>query len=367
MHILIITPGFPKDENDSSCIPPMQEYLETLLRSYEGIKVSVVSIHYPGKRTNYSWKKLKVYAIGGKRRKQPIRSLFWLKAILKSCEINREEKVDILHSFWLNESALIGEVVSRLLHIQHINTMMGQDAKKNNKYLKLLPLKRITKVAVSEFQAGVFKQSASFNVDAIIPWGINSFALNNCEREIDILGVGSLIEIKNFDSFIEVIGELRNEFRKIKCMILGEGHLRNLLLDKINSYKLQDNIKLPGQVAREKVLSYMNKSKILFHTSDYESFGYVLEEALAAGCYVVSRKIGCAEQSDKFFIGESTEEFIRLVKVILLNKINYIPRILFPISGTAASYMSVYEKYLQPSAATKQKQIATVNYNQRGI
>jgi glycosyltransferase involved in cell wall biosynthesis len=361
MHILIITPGFPKDEKETDCIPPMQEFFEEMMDNHNNIKVSVIAIHYPERKINYEWKRLRVYAIGGKRRSQPIRSIYWLAAIWKAININSRNKIDIVHSFWLNESALIGQIISRLLGIRHINTIMGQDAKQNNKYLKLLPLRRITKAAVSEFQAGVFKQSANCDVDAVIPWGIKSFAVKDCERDIDIIGVGSLIEIKNFDAFIDVVRELKNEFLRIKCVILGEGYLRNRLMHKINSYNLQDNISLLGQVPREEVLSYMNRSKILLHTSDYESFGYVLEEALAAGCYVVSREVGCANESDKFFTAESNDDFAKMAGNVLCRDKEYSPRILFPVRETVRSYVDLYEKFLCKDAKTQNYKVVVNN------
>lgn len=345
MHVLVITPGFPKDENDTDCIPPMQEYFEALLESHTDVEVSVIAIHYPEKKINYDWKKLRVFAIGGNRKNQPLRSIYWLAAIWKALKINSKNKIDIVHSFWLNESALIGENVSRLLKVKHINTMMGQDAKKENKFIKILPLKKIIKVAVSDFQSKIFKSSANIEVDAVIPWGIKPFLVEEKERNIDIIGVGSLIEVKNFKLFIEVIRELKKDFKDINCLLVGDGYLRGELMNKIDSYELSRNIKLTGQLPREEVVKLMKRSKILLHTSDYESFGYVLEEGVVAGCYVVSRRVGCAEESDKFFVADNDMDFGRIVKKILSEGKDYSARILFPVCESVEFYLQLYEKF----------------------
>ena len=46
-HILILTPGFPKDENDFICIPPLQEFLVKFKTSYPLAKISVIAFQYP--------------------------------------------------------------------------------------------------------------------------------------------------------------------------------------------------------------------------------------------------------------------------------------------------------------------------------
>ena len=148
MHILVITPGFPDKENDTDCIPPMQEYFYKLTELYPSVKITIVSVHYPYKNSVYSWKSVKIYSCGGRSAGQPRRIFYWMRAIHYARKINKENKIDIIHSFWLSEAALIGTFLSLLFNVRHINTMMGQDVKRENKYLKLLPLNYIIKVAV---------------------------------------------------------------------------------------------------------------------------------------------------------------------------------------------------------------------------
>ncbi len=352
MHVLVITPGFPKDEKDTDCIPPMQEYFDSLLQKIPDIEVSVISIHYPFSKEKYNWKSINVYPCAGKNKKQPFRSIYWLKAIWFSLKINRSRRVNIVHSFWLNETALVAHIIAGLLKVKHLNTMMGQDAKPENKYLKILPSKNITKIAVSEFQAGYFKNSTGLEVNRIIPWGIKRFPVDNNSRTIDVLGVGSLIKVKNFEQFVRIINELKNEFPQINCIIIGEGNLRRELQNLIDDFHLAENLKLVGQIPREDVLSYMMNSKILLHTSNYESFGYVMTEALAAGCYIVSRKVGCVLKTNKMFIAEKDEDFYEAVKNLLLNGKDFTPQNLFPISKTVESYGDLYNQLSIPLLST---------------
>ena len=355
MHILIITPGFPTNENDTGCIPPMQEYFKMFIDIYPSVKISVVSIHYPYKNKVYSWRGINVYSCGGRGVGQPKRILYWLSAIHNALKINKEYKIDLIHSFWLSETALIGSLLSKLLNVRHINTMMGQDVKPENKFLKLLPLIKIIKVAVSEFQSKVFYMSTGKKSDYVIPWGIENSFIEKYERNIDLIGVGALIPVKNYKLFVDVIAKIKIEYPAIRCLLIGEGSERREIEFLIQKNNLKDNISLTGHITREEVLNCMKRSKILLHTSDFESFGYVIAEALVSGCFVVCKNTGCAKESDKIFLVNNNNEFTAAVLNILKNKSGYIPEVLYPLEDTVSSYKELYDKMLLSTIQTISK------------
>ena len=53
--ILIITPGFPKDENDSSCVPYLQDYILALSNKIGAENIKVVATQYPFKKNIYNY------------------------------------------------------------------------------------------------------------------------------------------------------------------------------------------------------------------------------------------------------------------------------------------------------------------------
>ncbi len=342
MHILVITPGFPENENDTSCIPPMQEYFKELKHLFPEFRISVVALHYPYKNGFYSWNGIKIYVCGGKGRKLPFRLFVWLKGFIASLRINREIKINVIHSFWLGESALIGNIISRILKVKHITTFMGQDAKDTNKFLKLLNLEKIFKVTVSQYQSEILSSTGKTKPDKIIPWGIKPFTIEETYREIDILGVGAFIPVKNFKTFLRIIKEIKQKYSGIKVVIIGYGEQSTELKEISKGYNLENNISFKGHIKREEVLSTMMKSKILLHTSFYESFGYVIAEALAAGCYVVCKKVGCAVESEKLFIAEEEKDFLKIIDNILGNKKDYSGLNNFPLDNVVNSYSELY-------------------------
>ncbi len=344
MHILVITPGFPENENDTSCIPAMQEYFTALLSVHSSPKITVVSIHYPYRNKTYGWKGIQVFSCGGGG-KYPFKILYLMRAIFYSLKVNKKLKVNIIHSFWLAEPALIGSILRKIFKVRHICTIMGQDARNVNNYLKFLPLKNIIKVALSENHSNYFRKSTGFKPNYIIPWGINKIKVDENKRPIDIIGVGSLIPLKNYKLFIDVVVRLKEDYPSINCILIGEGPDKSELLKEINKRNLSGNITLTGQLPREEVLLKMIKSKILLHSSNYESFGFVILEGLASGCYVVCKNVGIAKEAKKILIINNIEDAFLTIKRIINNKKDFSPEIPYPITDTVSSYKKLYKAY----------------------
>lgn len=345
-HILILTPGFPKDEHDENCIPPLQIFVDEFAGECDDFKLSIIALHYPQLKGKYIWKNIDVYSCGGFNKSFPAKLLAWNTCKRFANKINAITPVSLIHSFWLGECALLGSQLSKKYDVKHINTLMGQELNQTNIYPKFINLNTLKFVALSESQAAVFNSKTKRNSDYIIPWGISREGLNPTEREraIDILGVGSLIPVKNFELFINVIETLKIALPKINCVIIGDGTEREKLIQMISSKELKNNIKLTGSMNRTDVLNYMQRSKILLHTSNFESFGYALAEALSCGCYVVCRNRGFAKGSNKMLIAQNNNDFVMIIQRVLNNQQNFEPEIPFHLDETISAYKNLYEE-----------------------
>ena len=72
-HIALITPGFPRDEADTSCIPPLQIALRRLRQRRPDIRITVIALHYPDSRRPYRWHGFEVVPMAGANRPLPLR------------------------------------------------------------------------------------------------------------------------------------------------------------------------------------------------------------------------------------------------------------------------------------------------------
>lgn len=104
---------------------------------------------------------------------------------------------------------------------------------------------------------------------------------------IRILGVGTLKEQKNFSLLIKAFSFLSSEIRdRSQLIILGDGPLRLSLLSEIESYGLEKQIFLKGNVLD--TYPWYASSSLFVLSSSWEGFGNVLVEALECGIPIVS-------------------------------------------------------------------------------
>ena len=341
-HVVIITPGFPADENDFLTIPPLQEFLKSLKSSYPFLTITVIALQYPYHSKKYKWFGIQIVPMAGKN-KSFNKPFLWYKTIYRVKKINKSNQVNVIHSLWLGECAMIGNILSKKFNCKHVCTLMGQDVKSSNKYLRLLKNKKITIVAISKNQADRFFNFTKKNVDAIIHWGIDDIPDSHCEREIDLLAVGSLIALKNYSLLIKLVEKIKPLNPDIKCFLAGTGP-EELSLKKLSKEKgLEKNINFTGVLNRSELFKLMQRSKIFIHPSKFEGFGYVFAEALANGMQIVSFNVGYAQPHRKWFIAEDEEDFINVTLNLLSSKLDFSPVNLSPLNETVRRYASLYK------------------------
>ena len=344
--ILFLVPGFPKDEKDSTCIPALQQYIYNFAKRNPNIQLSVIAFQYPYMKRKYSWNGIEVYPCGGEGRGRLGRLSTWLSAIKYILRVHFKNELFIIHSFWLEECAFVGQLMSKVLFAKHVASIMGQDALQRNLYLKYLNYSSMFISAGSSNAGDTFYNSTRHKVDAIIPIGldVDNFSVSGKmqNRKIDILGVGSLIGLKNYRLFIEIIGELTGSFPQIKTAILGDGIDYDPLRQMIVENGLENNIKLLGELSRPETIEYMCRSKILLHTSTYEGQGYVFLEALYCGLTVVCFDVGFVEKSERMLVCLDEMEMLNNLGRILKRNLTYQPLLLKSIDETLDEFEHIY-------------------------
>lgn len=295
-HLIWLTPGFATDEADSKCIPPLQ-LLAQQLSTQANFRLHIISLHYPFRQQPYQWHGVDVYPAYCSGTFAKIRT--WWRAWNYLKTLVREYPQAQLHSFWLNDAALLGHWAGKRYGLTHRVTLMGQDARPTNRYLRLFPLPKLQLITLSFFHDEQLFQSTARRGDQIIPWGIATVSqLEQQKRTIDILGVGNLISLKDYSTFVRIIAQLKEQHPHIRAMLIGDGIERAALEQLAQDLGVDQHITFAGYLERANVLDYMQKSRVFLHPSTYESFGYVFLEALAAGMRVVSRPVGIASASE---------------------------------------------------------------------
>ena len=341
-HIAFLTPGFAVDEADTNCVPALQDFLLALHRKHPSIGLTVFALRYPHTRQSYVWHGIPVEPADGRQRRIPFSLLSRARLMRSFAAVMRRTPIDIVHSFWLGECAFLGERLSRHYGLPHINTLMGQEVAVKNRHAGLLESKGTTFVAVSPFQRRELVKQTGCDAQHVIPWGLDELPLERAgARDIDILGVGSLTEVKDFGTFLDVVARVRQSRPMVTCRIAGDGPLRNTLEAKARALGIADNVTFAGRLSREQVFGLMRRSKVLLHTSRFESFGLVFAEALACGARIVSRPVGIAEPGASWAVCSDEKEMAAAVHSALAAEGSAM-RTPYPIANTVEAYRELY-------------------------
>jgi 1,2-diacylglycerol 3-alpha-glucosyltransferase len=350
-HIVYIVPGFAKNEQDTSTVPYLQDLILGINEDYPNVKITIIALEYPYENNSYQWNGNDVFAIGGKNKKWPTKIITLYKAFSLFKKIATSKKVDLVHSFWLGESTILGNWINRKMKIPHIANAMGQDVLNSNKYLPFLSKKHHQKlIYLSEFQ----KNNSSYNHQntSTISFGVKPNKEPQTEwnqRKIDLLGVGSLIPVKQYNIFIEVATILIKKGIVNTVVIAGGGSEEIKLKEQIEAHHLSKQILIVGLKSRTEVFNLMNNSKVFLHTSKFEGTGYVFLEALNNGMKIASFKCGIAKESSHWEIASTPTELVSYCEQLLKeSSFNSEPK-LFTVKETIDALFKIYNELISES------------------
>jgi glycosyltransferase involved in cell wall biosynthesis len=114
------------------------------------------------------------------------------------------------------------------------------------------------------------------------------------------LASARFVEKKNLPRLLDAYALYRNSCRQPKpwsLVLLGDGALRPLLEQKIDSLGLREHVYLPGFKQIDDLPAYYALAGVFVHASTIEPWGLVVNEAMACGLPVlVSDRCGCVEE-----------------------------------------------------------------------
>jgi len=288
--LVILTPGFPPNEHADTCLPFLQNLVKAINRNFPAVTLIIVTFQYPAVATEYFWNNNRVIAMGGCSAGKIGRCFLWLKVWRTLTGLRQSGRIKGLLNIWLGECALLGRQFGELYRIPHKTWVVGQDARQGNKYISKMRPDDSDLIAISDAVAKELVTNYSLAPRSVIPNGIdpNQFQEGPIGRPIDILGAGSLIVLKQYQIFIEIVRDISEKFPCIASCIAGDGPEKAALQHQIVELQLAKNISLPGEIDHGSLLALMQRSKIFLHPSRYEGFSMACLEALYAGCHVIS-------------------------------------------------------------------------------
>jgi glycosyltransferase involved in cell wall biosynthesis len=136
--------------------------------------------------------------------------------------------------------------------------------------------------------------------------------------------VGRLVEVKRIDRLLETIASIKDK-STIKVELVGDGPLKNKILQQITATNLNDTIQLLG--FKNDLSTYYNQWDLLIAPSSNEAFGLVAIEAYSHGCAVAVFNDGgglteLVSQCEPNLIFNSTNELTTYIETLIEKSID---------------------------------------------
>ena len=174
-------------------------------------------------------------------------------------------------------------------------------------------------------------------------------------NHIIIVGVGRLVEQKNWDMFMKAAQIVLSKNKEITFIIAGDGPLKNRLNKQIIQYGLESQVKLIGYI--ENISMIYAIADIFVSTSKWEGLPYTYLEALyfnipmiitsTDGIEYFAKKSNCTcvPQEDSNYLANTILERISLLSIKLSANEDY-P---FPLIDCIEQYEKLYHKLYHSS------------------
>lgn len=343
--LVILTPGFAKDEADTTCIPMQQSFVKHLNEIYPSINITILAFEYPYQHGSYRWNGNTVISFNGQNRGGLSRWRIRRQVAAALKKIYQPHSLIGILSFWYGECALAGKKFANKFAIPHYCWMWGQDARKGNRYVKRLGLNASELIAFSDFLQNEFERNYRIRPAHVITPGINTkeFSSVAITKDIDIVAAGSLITLKQYEILIDLISKIKNDIPFVKAILVGDGPEKKNLVTQIERLGLASHIQLTGELPHSDVLRLMQRSRIFLHPSSYEGFGIVCIEALYAGCHVLSFVKPMNMDIPRWQIVADKEEMRQsTIKILKDQRSDYRPIIPFSIDNSVKAMMKLF-------------------------
>lgn len=143
----------------------------------------------------------------------------------------------------------------------------------------------------------------------------------NTNKVYDCIFIGNLIALKNVSDILHAFRKVVDIFPESQLCILGDGALKQELIDETKALNISGNVSFKGFVADPR--AFFEKSKMLVLASSSEGFPFVLVEAISSGVVPVTTPVGTipdvlqdGENALFFEVGNSKELADKIIRLL---------------------------------------------------
>jgi glycosyltransferase involved in cell wall biosynthesis len=215
-------------------------------------------------------------------------------AVIRLARWLRREGCDVLHAH-LSTSAVNGALAARLARVPGIATVHGMSGK-----LSFVACHHLIAVS-APVQRHLVAQGVHEAKISIVPNGLKLTGPSLGKQEarerlglppdVKVIGcVARLTALKGIDHLLAAHRRLLDDWPDVRCVVVGDGDLRDELVSLARSLGTQDHVVFTGY--RRDVVDVLPALDVFVFPTLREAMGIALVEAMAAGLPVVATRVG---------------------------------------------------------------------------
>ncbi len=213
--------------------------------------------------------------------------------------IAQKNNIIHIHATFASHTATCAMIMAELSGIKYSVATHSYDIiyEKSLLYQRLLNASFL--VTVSHYNLELIRKRYGEKVSSrtyIIRCGVNTDfyqtrKLPSCskvDKKFNILCIAALRSVKGHSFLLNAVALLKNKGHNIKCILVGDGHLRNKLFRQVHKLKILDIVEMVGNQTQDEVFLWLQKADCVVLTSLREGIPVSLMEAMACGIPVVT-------------------------------------------------------------------------------
>ena len=234
---------------------------------------------------------------------------FLLYQFIYLSKIVKMEDIKIIHAHWIIPQGFVAVLYKKFIkkNIKILVTTHGADILGDeysiNSYVRDFLVQFIFKnidelTTNSSYNKNLLRQLGYSKKIHSLPMGVDTkfFSPTNKDLRLKdkykingdiILYVGSIIERKGIRYLIKAIPNIISKYPNIVLLVIGEGNLKQELIDICFELKIIDNVKFLGFISEERKPEYFASADIFAFPSLSEGLGVVILEAMSSGLITV--------------------------------------------------------------------------------
>jgi len=282
-----------------------QKWVKSL--SLEGINIHLFSFFNPKVELIKKYKQYNVNITSAdiqsniKNLREPnVSKIKYLKSLPLLMKTIKNFNPEIIHAHYASSYGLLGALTrfkpfilsvwgSDISYFPYINIF--------NRWLMRFIINRASMICSTSSYMKEIIQDEYGRLDVeVISFGVDINFFKPYKNRSKIFKVGTIKSIEShngIDCLIDAANILIKDYKKdFDFTIVGDGSLKEQMIQKVKDLELEEHIKFTGHVPHEKILKYFNSLSVFIAVSKRESFGVSVLEAASCEVPSITSNIG---------------------------------------------------------------------------